>query len=233
MAETSKTVHQALLVLESLSEESPANPTDLARRLGLSRTVILRLLTTLEQHDYVRRTGSGFGLGFGVLAAATSLEADLRGAARPALTSLVDRFDETAVLSVREGRDVVAIDQVVAADRVVQVKYRVGSRHGLGQAAHGLCLLAFGDEPGEGSHLKSVRSAGYATSHDELEAGVSGLAAPIFDAAGGTMAAIGVVAPTARMPAEGDLAAAVLSAATSVSQTLSSMPTKDPARTGS
>ncbi len=233
MAETSKTVNQALLVLRSLSEQGPANPTELARRLELSRTVVLRLLATLEQHGFARRSGGGFDLGFGLLEVASSIEPVLRRAARPALAALVAEWRETAVLSVRDGEDVVAVDQVVAEGRMVQVQYRVGSRHRLGEAAHGACLLAF-DPATPHDGLDVVRGAGFATSRDELEPGVSGLAAPVFDGTGPAVAALGIVAPTARMPAPAELAPSVVAAADAVTEilTVDRSRTLDPAAAG-
>lgn len=59
--------------------------------------------------------------------------------ARPALQALVDRFGETAVLSVRDGGDVVVLDQVVTTGHVVIVQCQPGMRHLMPQAAHGRC----------------------------------------------------------------------------------------------
>lgn len=227
MAETSKTVHQALLVLGTLSTDGPGTATDLGRRLDISRTVVHRLLVTFEEHGFVRRTKGRFELGFGILELAAAIEPGLRAAARPALIGLVDEFDETAVLSIRDGEEVVAVDQVVADGRVVQVRYRRGLRRRLGEAASGACLLAF-DPAEHRPDLDTVRRAGYALSDDELEVGVSGLAAPVFDGAGVATAAIGVVAPTARMPSPADLAPSVVAAADAVSGRLASQWSRTP-----
>ena len=235
MAETSKTVHQALLALQSLRTDGPATPTELARRLGVSRTVVLRLLATLASHEFVRRTDAGFDIGFGLLDIASALELEIRDAARPALISLVEDLRETAVLSVREGDEIVAVDQVVAAGRVVRVQYHPGSRHTLDQAAHGRAILAYVDgEIAARRDLRAIRRAGYATSRDELESGVSGLAAAVLNSAGLAVASIGVVAPTVRMPAEELLAPAVMAAAESVAEVLTTTrsPRLDPAPVG-
>lgn len=220
MAETSKTVHQALRVLEALRRDGPASASELARRQGTSRTVLLRLLATLEAHDFVRRTGAGFDIGYGVLDIASVLETGIRHAARPSLEALTDRFEETSVLSVRDGSHVVAIDQVVATDKVVRVQYQPGTRHDLTQAAHGRCILAALAAGPDDPDLVAIRSAGYATSHDELEPGVSGLAAAVLDTGGEAIAAVGVVAPTGRMPATNELAPAVTAAAAAVTAAL-------------
>ena len=227
MAEQSKTVDAALRLLGILGSGPDGGLPDssaaaLSRQLRLSRTATGRILTTLEAHGLARRTERGWDVGFGVLALAGRVEPVLRSAARPALERLAARFDETAVLSVREGGEAVAVDQVVAGHRIVQVRYRPGTRHALDRAAHGRALLPEGV------------GAGHVVSEGELEAGVKGVAAPIFTSgAGGTsgggagglpVASIGLVAPAHRFPPEPDVVAAVRDAARTVTAELGAGP---------
>ncbi len=231
MGDTSKTVHQALLALEALRDGGPGTVTELARRLGLSRTVVTRLVATLEQHDLVRRTGDGIDLGFGLLDLATGLAVTLRETARPFLQDLAIRFHETAVLAVADNDMAVAVDQVVPDRRLIRVHYRAGTRHSLADAAHGRAMLAFSPatavRPGAVPHpsdleqeLAAVRRRGYAVSHDELETGVAGLAAPVLDSNGAAVASVGVVAPVTRLPAERTLGPAVVDAAERITAAL-------------
>lgn len=173
-----------------------------------------RLLTTLEVHGLARRTGAGWGLGLGLLALAANVEPVLRDAARPPLEALAERFGETALLTVREGDEAVAIDQVLGpGSQIVQVRYRTGYRHPLDMAAHGRALLA---SPGtDGAEPPAIVSEG------ELEPGVRGVAAPIFDP-GGTrpIASIGLVAPAHRFPPLRAVSDAVRAAAADVSNRL-------------
>jgi DNA-binding IclR family transcriptional regulator len=214
VTEQSKTVDAALTVLALLSQgEGRCTAAALARGLGLSRSAIARLLSTLEAHDLARRTGDGWGLGLGLLALATNVEPLLRDAARPALEMLAERFGETALLAVREGDEAVAIDQVVAAgSQIVQVRYRPGARHPLQVAAHGRALLATPDPPGAAPPV--------VVSEGELEPGVRGVAAPIVDSRGRPIASIGLVAPIHRFPPERAVAEAVRSAAAGVTRGL-------------
>jgi len=48
--------------------------------------------------------------------------------------------------------------------------------------------------------LQAVRARGYATLVDELEPGLSVVAAPVYDAGGGVVAALAVSGPTSRLP---------------------------------
>ncbi len=233
MAETSQTVDHALRLLEVLRDAGALSTTELAARLGVSRTVATRLVATLANHDLVRRTAGGVALGFGLLDLAAGLAVTVREAAHPHLQDLALRFHETAVLAVADGETAVAVDQVVPDRRVVRIHYHVGSRHSLAEAAHGKVMLAFADaatqrlvarRPAQEAELTAIRKAGYAISQDELEEGVAGLAAPILDGRSVAVASIGVVAPSARLPRERDLAPAVRDAAAQITTELAVRP---------
>ncbi|HET6949519.1 MAG TPA: helix-turn-helix domain-containing protein [Acidimicrobiales bacterium] len=209
MAEQSKTVDAALRLLARLAESNgDASATSLARALGISRTAAARLLATLEVHGLARRTDAGWGPGLGLLALAAGVEPLLRGLARAELEQLAARFRETAVLTVRECDDAVAVDHVVGGTRVVQIHYPTGTRHPLTAGASGRALLPGSLEDGV------VFTTG------ELEPGVTGVAAPILDAAGRPVASLGLVAPEHRFPDRAEVAAAVRAAASRVSANL-------------
>lgn len=236
MAETSQTVDHALRLLEVLRTAGALSITELAARLGVGRTVATRLVATLETHDLVRRTAGRVALGFGLLDLAAGLAVTVREASHPHLRELAVRFHETAVLAIADGDTAVAVDQVVPDQRIVRIHYHAGSRHSLAQAAHGKAMLAFDDAAAERllavhgdpvalrTNLGAIHRAGYATSHDELEEGVAGLAAPVLDRRGVAVASIGVVAPTGRLPRERDLAPAVRTAAARITTELADRP---------
>jgi DNA-binding IclR family transcriptional regulator len=79
--------------------------------------------------------------------------------------------------------------------------------------------------------LAEAARIGYAVSRDELEPGVTGIAAPIVVGTAPPIAAIGVVAPTARFPDIASVAFAVMDAANQVSRELSGAPHAAPAST--
>lgn len=205
MAEQSKTVDSALALLTLLAGGAGTRPAataaSLARALGLSRTAVARLLATLESHGLARRADDGWEAGLGLLALATAVEPELREIARPELERLAGRFGETAVLSVRDGDEAVAVDEVVGRTGVVRVSYRTGTRHPLTVAASGRALL-------------DTSGAGAVISEGELEPGVRGVAAAIRTAAAGhPVASIAVVAPAHRFPPDDEVARAVAEAA--------------------
>lgn len=214
--ETAKTVDQALALLEGLADGGPGSAAELAARVGCNRTVAHRLLETLAGRGAVRRDGDGrWMLGLRLAELGGAVERDVRDAARGALEQLAAETGETALLAIPDGDEAVAVDQVVAG-HAVQVRYRPGFRHPLARGAHGLAILAFSDpatvdrlaagaedDPDDlRDRLAAVRRNRVALSHDELQLGAAGVAAPVLDGVAGRVAAsVGVVAPLGRLPA--------------------------------
>lgn len=234
MPETSKTADQALVLLTALAEAGPSTATELSRRLGLNRTVVHRLLATLVGRGFANRDPAGrYQLGMALFDLATRVEERLREIARPLLEDLAVRFGESAVLAVADGGEAVPIEQARGARNLMHIDYHPGIRHPLWQGAHGRAILAFApettaarvlgaapDPPRYRRLLDEVRVRGYAMSHDELQAGVTGLAAGVFSPGNRVVGSVGVVAPTPRFPPEADLAAAVREAAARTSARL-------------
>jgi DNA-binding IclR family transcriptional regulator len=89
-AETSQTLDRGVRVLKLLADsERGLTVTELAGRLEVNRTVVYRLLATLEQHGLVRRDiGGRARIGLGVLRLAHRVHPLLCEAALPALRNL-------------------------------------------------------------------------------------------------------------------------------------------------
>jgi DNA-binding IclR family transcriptional regulator len=206
MAEQSKTVDAALTLLRLVADHRGASTASLARALGQSRSAVGRMLTTLEAHGLSRRADHGWTAGLGLLALAAVVEPELRAVARAELDALADRFDETAVLSVRDGDEAVAIEQARGRAGVLQVDYRTGTRHPLSVGASGRALL---DPTGAPT-----------VSEGELEPGVRGLAAAVVGGDGTPIASVAVVAPAHRFPPEAEVSSAVRAAARRIGEGL-------------
>jgi DNA-binding IclR family transcriptional regulator len=227
MAETSKTVSLALRVLQRLPDVPVATATGLAGDLGASRQAVLRCLHSLEQFAMVHQGDTGWVLGRGVLELAHRATGDLVNALRPALVELASAWNETALIALPVGDQAVAADQVIALGRMVRIDYAVGSAYELVVGAHGRAILAFHptrNSLAKGSPIRTdiqlIRERGYAVSHDEIEHGVTGVAAPILDPDGFAVASIGIVAPTQRVTNLGELANAIVTTASHASRTL-------------
>lgn len=184
-AETSQTLDRGLRVLSVLaSAPEGMSITALAGRLEVNRTVVYRLVTTLEQHALVRRGAQGrLYVGLGVLHLASAVQPVLRDLAIPVLRQLAETVGCTAHLTVAEGDEGLALAVVEPSWTDFHVAYRVGARHPLGQGAAGKAILL-----GRSGEL----GRGYALTQGELQSGAHGLAAPVLGVPG-LEASVGIV----------------------------------------
>ncbi|MGZ4447704.1 MAG: IclR family transcriptional regulator [Nocardioides sp.] len=183
-AETSQTLDRGLRVLDVLAA-SPGGltVTELAGRLSVNRTVVYRLVSTLEQHALVRKDGRGrLHVGLGVLHLASAVQPVLRDLAVPVLRGLAEQVGCTAHLTVADGEEALALAVVEPSWTDFHVSYRVGARHPLSQGAAGKAIL-LGRDPD---------APPFAVTSGELQPGAKGLAAPVRNVEG-LEASIGIV----------------------------------------
>jgi DNA-binding IclR family transcriptional regulator len=183
-AETSQTLDRGIRVLMALAGAPQGlSVTALAEALGINRTVVYRLVSTLEQHALIRRDGQGrLHVGLGVLHLATAVQPVLRDVAMPVLRQLAERVGCTAHLTVAEGDEALALVVIEPSWTDFHVSYRVGARHPLDRGAAGRAILA----------LRDVDGPPYVATVGELEPGARGLAAPVRGVEG-LEASVGVV----------------------------------------
>ena len=184
--------------------EAPQPPSigELSTRAGLPKSTTSRLVGALERQGLVQRLGARGRLRPGpVLLRYASRDASqaLAALAQPSLRRLADESGETINLAV-PGPD--GVEHLAQEDTAhfVGVTDWVGRRVPFELAANGKCFLAFGG--GEVEEGDLIRSRGYATSIDELEVGLSALAAPVLGADGAAVSALSISGPTARLTAE-------------------------------
>ena len=233
MAEISSTGDQMLTVLEAVARHGPVSAADVARLCDINRTVAHRLLMTLSQRAYVRRGESGYTIGPAVINLVHQTETDLREVAKPVMEKLAQAIGETVVLHGLDNWEAVVIDQAVGQQHLVRVEHRPGSRHPLYMGASGWSILAFQGEKAIARILKraedattalarlaATRAEGYSISHDELQMGVHGIAAPLLDRNGACEASIGVLVPSIRAQVLPSLTRPLLDAAAEISRKL-------------
>jgi DNA-binding IclR family transcriptional regulator len=213
--EISQTLDRGLRVLGLLADSpNGLTITEVAAAVGVNRTVVYRLVATLEQHGLTRRDPAGrLHVGLGVLALARGLQPVLRELATPVLRSLAEELGATAHLTIADGGEALAVAVVEPSWTDFHVGYRVGARHPLDQGAAGKAIL-LGREIARGDG----RRPGLASTTGELQAGARGAAAPVLGV-DGLEASVGIVTL-------GDLDAAVVgprvtAAAAEIAQRLS------------
>lgn len=182
-AETSQTLDRGLRVLKVLAEcPEGLTVTEIAGRLAVNRTVVYRLISTLEQHGLVRRDARGrLYVGLGVLHLASAVQPLLRDLAVPVLRSLAEAIGSTAHLTVADGDEALALAVVEPTWTDFHVAYRIGSRHPLTQGAAGKAI-----------RLTDPAGPAFAVTSGELQSGAYGLAAPVRGVEG-LAASIGIV----------------------------------------
>jgi IclR family transcriptional regulator, acetate operon repressor len=211
------------LLLRVLESEEPVALTDLASAAGLPKSTASRLVSALERRGLIEQDGERGRLrpGPAILRVAerSMLERNIVEMSRPALDALAEATGETVNLAVPGPEGVEHIAQVDSRHFLGAGQW-LGRSVGYEHSANGKVFAAFGraafgraasgrapasgDEvPGgaAASELAAVRQTGVATSIDELEVGLSAMAAPVWGARGEVIAALSISGPTLRMTA--------------------------------
>ena len=219
-----QSVERALAILDILARAGEVGVTPIATELGVHKSTAFRLITTLERGGLVEQAEDRgkYRLGMGILrlAGATTARLDLVQEARPISRRLAAQTGETVNIAVLADRAALYLDQV-AGSSSLQSHNWVGQHIPLHATSNGKVLLsglpdpevietlgtdlpAFTDatitEPERlRKELDEVRDRGYAAAVDELEMGLTAVAAPIRNAHGDVIAAISVSGPTFRL----------------------------------
>jgi DNA-binding IclR family transcriptional regulator len=225
-------ISRAALLLRELSlVPEGLTPIALADRVGLPRSTCYRIVGALCQEGLMRLAPSGkLHIGAGLISIAATARRELRHEAGPYLKKLSLELHETVELVVLDGDEALFTDQYVP-QRSLRVVAEVGDRFPLYCTACGKALLAeLPQEEAEQlvpqpivpltSHtivdrgalldeIEAARSAGVAFDHQEHTLGVSAVGAALRDS-GGSMAAITVAMPAARLEGQEERIAAAL-----------------------
>lgn len=244
------TVLKAFRVLEFISSNQPVKPAQITKKLGLSRTNVHRLLSTLMYVGYVTKDEKrGYRLTFRMfkLGSRVPLSQDLREIAKPVMTDLMVQANENTYLTVLYGHTVVAMEEV-KSNNPLSLNPDVTYSYPIYACASGKNFLAY-MEPGERNNLLAeltfekrtpktitdlkelfaeldrIRHRGYAMELQEFSNDLNSYAAPIFDYRGKMVANIGISGPSIRATEDrlNRLVEPLLAAAESISQQLGRM----------
>jgi DNA-binding IclR family transcriptional regulator len=238
-------------ILEILARDGEAGVTEVASELGVHKSTASRLLAALDRRELVTQDAARgkFRLGVGIvrLAGAASARLDVLQESRAVCRMLAYEVGETVNLAILSGRDVLYLDQT-AGPAALSPHNWAGQRIPLHATSDGKVLLAWLPEAELAQSLTpplarftertiidvaafpavlaEVRRRGYATAVDELEAGLTAIAAPVRAADGAVIASISASGPSFRIPAARVevLATAVRRAAAEASRRLGWLP---------
>lgn len=216
-------VHNVIDVLRCFSSEYPlVGVTEIADRVGLHKSSVSRLLTTLEAEGWVEQDPSTrkYQLGLGLIAIAGPLLANLnvRKVAYPYLQELAESSQETTVLAVWEDSASVTVEQI-ASDRTIKHTSPLGAQYtSTGSATVQTFLANLEFEAVEAlldqgtirlqdgwtiaelkRRLNGVRKCGYATNLQETFDDEIGISVPVYDHHDQVIAAVLVAAPAYRV----------------------------------
>lgn len=222
-------VERMMNLLDALAEhEESSSLKTLAEQTGLHPSTAHRILNDMVACRMVERGDGGtYRLGLRLLELGNLVKARLsvREAAQAPMRALHKLTGETVNLSVRQGDEIVYVDRAYSERSGMQVVRAIGGRAPLHLTSVGKLFLASDDSSqvrayvtrtGLSGHtrnsitelgkleieLNQVRQLGNAKDNEELELGVSCLAAGILDDTGKLVAGLSLSAPTDRIHAD-------------------------------
>ena len=211
---------RALDLLEAfVTSPSEMGLAQLASAARLNRATAHRLLTILEARGYVQRheETKKYSLGVRVfdLGARFNNQLDIRRAALPEMTSLVEQTNQAAFLCVRDGDEALCLERVGGRHRVRIFTLQIGERQALhcGAAPRALLSGMFDAEIGAYARrtrlpgltprtivtedqlirdAQQTRKQGYVLSFEDVTPGIAAVGAPVRDQTNQVIASISV-----------------------------------------
>lgn len=223
---SSKSLQKALRILVYMGEQAPeAGVTELASDLGLTKATVHRLLNAMERFDLIERNEESeryrLGLKLHQLGSRAVESRTLRTEAHRLLLEMSRRSRETVSLATPAPGGVICLDRFDSPHTIITVCTPVGSMFPAHCTAAGKAILAYMAEDEIQAlvrqnalrqftpftitqmgplkeNLRLIRQRGYAVDHQELERGLSGVAAPVLSAHERVIGAVGIAGPTLR-----------------------------------
>ena len=214
-----QSIQKAIILLrQTAAHPSGASVSALARDAGMPRATALRLIQTMESEGLLIRVPDHDRVLLGPelvrLARQVDMGTILHELAGPYLRALTDAVKETVTLSVlAQDADLDVVQQISGPQHLVPRSW-LGRRFPLHASSSGKLLLATGDQtrldqllprplPAVTPHtitsrralkreLDQIRARGYATTVDELEAGLSGISIGVYGTHGTFVGSVNV-----------------------------------------
>jgi IclR family KDG regulon transcriptional repressor len=210
-------------VLQLLARESNLTLTDVANRLDMNKTVVYRVLSTLQQMGLVRRNvhDKRYRLGLRLWEFGTLAMRDLRvrELAVHHLSQLAEQTGEAVNLSVHDDGDVLFLESVHRTPSGV-VQSALASRCPMHCSAAGKVMLAYRSEAEVDAYcarglitatpytitspevlkleIAEIQGQGFAVNRGEWHVESCGIAVPLRDQSGEAVAAVGIACHASR-----------------------------------
>lgn len=226
-AHYNQSAEKVLTLLETMSTlPEPIQLKDLAEKLDMNASTVLRFLSALQRRGYVaqEQERSRYHLTFKLCALAGNISSQLniRDVARPFMRNIAHIFKESANLVVEEDMSALYVETVQGSAKNIMAMQRIGHIAPLHCTGVGkIFLLEYTPQrleqyiavkglPRYTRHtitereqlmreLEAIRANGYSLDNEECEEGSRCVAAPIRDYTGKIVAGLSVSGPVARM----------------------------------
>ncbi len=213
-------VEKALRIIEIMADNSDSmRLQDIANSAGLPASTALRLIATLEKHQYIHQDPINkryyLSLKLFYLGSLVSSNIEIRSIANPYLKELSSQLNCSVNLAIEQDNEAFILDVVGGSTEPTEITTQIGRKvplycTGIGKSL----LLDFDDERLNNlfctkplirytpltiidkknilEELKQIRGKGFSIDKGEYRPGIIGVAAPIFNRTGHIIAAISV-----------------------------------------
>jgi DNA-binding IclR family transcriptional regulator len=222
-----QSVDRAIAILYLLAQRGGAGVTEVAAELGVHKSTAFRLIAALESGSLLEQDSERgkYRLGRGVLrlAAATTGRLELPSESRSVCRQLAAKLGEAINVAIFDRGETTNILQEYGPSAITGRNW-IGQRTPLHATASGKVFLAWMDSvalkealttklhrytprtvtesTALEAELVTVREQGWASTTEEFEIGLNAVAAPVHDATGEVVAAVGVSGPSYRLTVE-------------------------------
>lgn len=207
---SASSIEKALQLLNCFSEKRfQMTAEDLVKTTGIPKSSVFRMLTTLEEYNYIKRTKTThktwYSLGFSFFEKGMMVhrQFNIKDYARSRMIELRNGWNLNIQLAIQDGHDALYIEQVPSW-RPIQLYPAIGRRAPLYAASCPRTLLAYMEESERKAILNQAKwkkftsatpanieetenaiqqiiKTGYSISRGELIEGTIGIAVPIFE----------------------------------------------------
>ncbi len=216
---------KALDIIELLDSKGEMGISDIGQELGLQKSTVYRLISTLKHKGYVvqNAANSKYSNSFKLFEMGNNVVEGLglRRQAQPFMEKLAERSHEAVNLAIMDGKHMLYIDKIESSE-TIKVDLRVGKRLPAYCTGLGKAMLAymppektiefFAHEnlvkytkntiielPKLLEELEKVREKGYCIDNEEYVQGLVCVAAPVMSFKGEVVAALSIAVPKYRL----------------------------------